>query len=392
MPYQTPDRVQKVGSPAFASTLPNAERLMVLDPHRKSIQGQRFEAELQARVVGQERAIRKLTSLYQVFGAGFINPTRPIGTMLFLGPTGSGKTHVVEAAAEVLFGDRNAVVKIDCGEFQHSHEIAKLIGSPPGYLGHRETSPLLTQENLDKYRTDHDPFTLVLFDEIEKASDALWQLLLGVLDKATLMLGDSRRVDFSHTIVLMTSNLGAREMSNLIDGSIGFAPTGTIGLVPDELDKKIYHTAIEAARRKFSPEFMNRIDHAVVFRGLKHEQLRDIVELELDAVQRRIQEGALESFTITATDAAKEFLLAEGTDYKYGARHLKRTIERFVVYPLANLSSSRQVRVGEVVVIDLDRSRNRLIFFRDDDELAVASAALRASYLARAERPPGIAA
>jgi len=392
MPYQTPDRVPKVGSLAFASTLSDTKRLMVLDPHRKSIQGQRFEAELQARVVGQERAIRKLTSLYQVFGAGFINPTRPIGTMLFLGPTGSGKTHVVEAAAEVLFGDRNAVVKIDCGEFQHSHEIAKLIGSPPGYLGHRETSPLLTQENLDKYRTDHDPFTLVLFDEIEKASDALWQLLLGVLDKATLMLGDSRRVDFSHTIVLMTSNLGAREMSNLIDGSIGFAPTGTIGLVPDELDKKIYHTAIEAARRKFSPEFMNRIDHAVVFRGLKHEQLRDIVELELDAVQRRIQEGALESFTITATDAAKEFLLAEGTDYKYGARHLKRTIERFVVYPLANLSSSRQVRVGEVVVIDLDRSRNRLIFFRDDDELAVASAALRASYLARAERPPGIAA
>src|SRR5262249_27937105 len=196
-------------------------------------------------------------------------------------------------AAEALFGNRNAVVKVDCAEFQHSHEISKLIGSPPGYLGHRETSPLLTQENLDKYRTNIDPFSLVLFDEIEKASDALWQLLLGVLDKATLTLGDNRRVDFSQTMIFMTSNLGAQEMSNMISGSVGFAPTGIVGLLPDALDKKIYHTAKEAARRKFSPEFMNRIDQVVVFRSLKHEQLRGIVELELEAVQRRIDEGAL---------------------------------------------------------------------------------------------------
>src|SRR5262249_14792602 len=158
---------------------------------------------------------------------------------LFLGPTGSGKTHVIEAAAETLFGDRNAVIKIDCAEFQHSHEIAKLIGSPPGYLGHRETSPLLTQESLNKNRTENDPFTLVLFDEIEKASDALWQLLLGILDKATLTLGDNRRVDFSQTMIFMTSNLGAREMSQLIDGSIGFAPTSTDQLDPHEFDQKI---------------------------------------------------------------------------------------------------------------------------------------------------------
>src|SRR5215510_5946415 len=201
MRYQTPNLMPKVDGQAFASILHNTRRLMVLDPNRKSAQAERFEAELHARVVGQERAIRKLASAYQVFHSGFANPTRPIATMLFLGPTGSGKTHVVETAAEALFGNRNAVVKIDCAEFQHSHEIAKLIGSPPGYLGHRETSPLLTQENLDKYRTELDPFTLVLFDEIEKASDALWQLLLGVLDKATLTLGDNRRVDFSQAII-----------------------------------------------------------------------------------------------------------------------------------------------------------------------------------------------
>ena len=165
-------------------------RLVALNPDRKSRQAARFEAELAVRVVGQERAVRNLASLYQVFHAGLSSHTRPIGTMLFLGPTGSGKTHVVEAAAEVLFGDRNAVIKIDCAEFQHSHEIAKLIGSPPGYLGHRETSPLLSQENIDKYRTEQAPFSVVLFDEIEKASDALWQLLLGILDKGTLTLGD----------------------------------------------------------------------------------------------------------------------------------------------------------------------------------------------------------
>src|ERR1041385_4063763 len=201
--------------------------LVALDPTTKSSIAERFEDGLRARVVGQDRAVRALASLYQVFQAGMTNPARPIGTMLFLGPTGSGKTHVVEAAAEILFGDRNAVIKIDCEEFQHSHEIAKLIGSPPGYLGHRETQPLLTQENLDKYRTDENPFTLVLFDEIEKASDALWQLLLGVLDKATLTLGDNRRVDFSQAIIFMTSNLGSREMSRLVDGSIGFAPTNS---------------------------------------------------------------------------------------------------------------------------------------------------------------------
>jgi ATP-dependent Clp protease ATP-binding subunit ClpB len=353
------------------------KKLVALDPDCKSMAAAQFEAALCARVVGQERAVRNITSLYQVFQAGMTNQSRPVGTMLFLGPTGSGKTHVVEAAAEVLFGDRNAVVKIDCAEFQHSHEIAKLIGSPPGYLGHRETAPLLTQENLDKYHTERDPFTLVLFDEIEKASDALWQLLLGVLDKATLTLGDNRRVDFSQTMIFLTSNLGAKEMSEMITGSIGFAPAKGKGLVEDNLDKKIYRTAAEAARRTFSPEFINRIDKLVVFQSLKHEQLRRIIDLELDGVQRRIDESGGEQFTLTATDAAKEFLLDKGTDCRYGARHLKRAIERFVVCPLANLVSSRQLRLGNVVVIDLDQDAKKLAFFRDDSEKSLAAAALR---------------
>ena len=174
----------------------------------------------------------------------------------------------------------------------------------------------------------------------------------------------------------MTSNLGAKEMGQLIKGSIGFAPTRSDQSLPDDLDQKIYRAGMEAARRQFSPEFMNRIDKVVVFRSLKHEQLRRIVDLELDAVRRRVDEGAAEQFSFTATDAAKEFLLAEGTDYRYGARHLKRAIERFVVYPLANLSATRQVRLGDVVILDVDRSGSKLACFRDDGETSIAAAAL----------------
>src|SRR5438046_7261510 len=252
-----------------------------LEADQKGTAANEFEAKLSSRIVGQERAVRQTSDLYQVFLAGMNPPNQPVGTMLFLGPTGSGKTRVVEAAAEVLYNDPNAVIKIDCAEFQHSHEIAKLIGSPPGYLGHRETSPMLTQENLDRYHTERDQISFVLFDEIEKASDALWQLLLGILDKATLTLGDNRRVDFSKTMIFMTSNLGAKEMSELISGGIGFAPAKN-GKNPNdsEVDQKIYRTAVEAARRKFSPEFMNRIDKVVVFRSLKEHHLKQILELD----------------------------------------------------------------------------------------------------------------
>src|SRR6478609_9141306 len=334
-----------------------------LDPDQKSPRAQDFEERLTARIVGQERAVRRMSGLYQIFLAGMNPPARPIGTMLFLGPTGSGKTRVVEAAAEVLFGEPHTVVKIDCAEFQHSHEIAKLIGSPPGYLGHRETSPMLTQENLDRMHTDDMKVSLVLFDEIEKASDSLWQLLLGILDKATLTLGDNRRVDFSKSMVIMTSNLGAREMSELISGGIGFAPgKGAKNPHDTEVDQKIYRTAVEAARRKFSPEFMNRIDKVVVFRSLKEHHLRRILDIELTAVQDRITESAGTKFIFECSHEAKEFLLSEGIDLKYGARHLKRSIERFLVYPLSNLVATQQVETGDFVTIDFDQEKKALIF------------------------------
>lgn len=343
--------------------LESLDQTVFLDPDQKSPRAQDFEDRLEGRIVGQERAVRRMAGLYQIFLAGMNPINRPIGTMLFLGPTGSGKTRVIEAAAEVLFADTNAIVKIDCAEFQHSHEIAKLIGSPPGYLGHRETSPMLTQENLDRMHTDDLKLTLVLFDEIEKASDALWQLLLGILDKATLTLGDNRRVDFSKCMVIMTSNLGAREMSELISGGIGFAPGKGVKNPQDtEVDQKIYRTAVESARRKFSPEFMNRIDKVVVFRSLKEHHLRAILDLELQAIQDRIMISAGTKFVFQCSPEAKNMLLDEGIDYKYGARHLKRAVERFLVYPLSNLVATGQIGLGDLVFVGLNPDTKRLVF------------------------------
>jgi ATP-dependent Clp protease ATP-binding subunit ClpB len=343
----------------------NISPAILLDPERKSLRVEEFEEKLSGFIIGQERAVRSMSSLYQIFLAGMNQPNRPLGALLFLGPTGSGKTHTVEAAAEILLGERDAVLKIDCAEFQHSHEIAKLVGSPPGYLGHRETHPVLSQENLDRYHTEDTKLSFVLFDEIEKASDALWQLLLGILDRATLTLGDNQHVDFSRTVIVMTSNLGAREISELISGGIGFAPAHvSLNTGETEVEQKIYHTALEAARRKFSPEFMNRIDKVVVYRPLKEHHLRQIVDLELQAVQDRIMHSVGAKFVLQYSDAAKDMLLREGLDFRYGARHIKRSIERFLVYPLSSLIATGQMQSGDVVHVDIGDQKSKLVFMK----------------------------
>jgi ATP-dependent Clp protease ATP-binding subunit ClpB len=205
-------------------------------------------------------------------------------------------------------------------------------------------------------------------------------------------LGDNRRVDFSNTMIFMTSNLGAKEMSDLITGSIGFAPAKGGQMAADDLDQKIYRTASEAAKRKFSPEFMNRIDKVVVFRSLKNPELCQILDLELQGVQRRIDEGAGERFTLSLTDGAREFLLQEGIEYRYGARHLKRAIERFLVNPLANLSATAQVHLGDVVVVDINEETKKLEFYRDENETTLAAAAMEASLAMTVNEQPRIAA
>ena len=352
--------------------------LATLDPGRTGQEAAALERSLRQMVVGQDEAIAQIVNIYQMHLTGLSAPFRPVGNFLFLGPTGSGKTRIVEAAAEALLGSGRAVVKIDCAEFQHSHEIAKLIGSPPGYLGHRETHPLLSQEMLNQHHTDQVKLSFVLFDEIEKASDALWNLLLGILDKGTLTLGDNRKVDFSRTMIFMTSNLGAREMESLAGKGLGFRASFERAdpRADAKLGAKVSRTGIEAARRKFTPEFMNRLDKIVVFQPLGEAELRRILDIELSLVQRRVFESADgRGFVFAATAAAKDFLLSQGTDIKYGARHLKRAIERLLVQPLSNLIATGQVRGGDLIRVDFDEGASTLIFQREAEGLPVRAMA-----------------
>ncbi len=344
---------------AAAAAVGSMQNWIPLNAEERCDEAGVFEEGISSRIVAQDEAIRAMSQLYQLYLADLNMPNKPIGTLLFLGPTGSGKTRVVEAASEVLFDDPYAMVKIDCAEFQHSHEISKLIGSPPGYLGHRETHPMLSQENIDRFQTPTNKLTLILFDEIEKASDALWQLLLGILDKATLTLGDNRRVDFSNCIIVMTSNLGAREMSVLTEGQMGFAPTEAIS---SDLDARLVKIGIEAARRKFSPEFMNRLDKIVVFQTLTRAAMERILDLELDLLQRRILSTGRSAFILKCSDEAKEFLLKEGFDRRYGARPLKRAIERHILVPVSNMISTGQLSTGDIMLVDVNDVRKGLCF------------------------------
>jgi ATP-dependent Clp protease ATP-binding subunit ClpB len=342
-------------------------RLVLLDPNKTGRQADDLENKLRRLIVGQEEAIHEIVRAYQTHVAGLCPAGRPMGNFLFLGPTGSGKTRVVEATAQSLLNNPRAVTKIDCAEFQHGHEIAKLIGSPPGYLGHRETHALLSQEVLNQHHTDKVKLSLVLFDEIEKASDALWNLLLGILDKGVLTLGDNRQVDFSSTMIFLTSNLGASEMCSLTSPRLGFhSPRLDDSDFKEELGTRMSRVGIAAARRKFTPEFINRLDKIVVFRPLGQDELRKIVDIEIEMVEQRIKAATADKcFVMNVTDAAREFLLIEGTDTRYGARPLKRAIERFLVQPLSNLMASGQIQRGDYVRVSHRDSSASLMFFRE---------------------------
>jgi ATP-dependent Clp protease ATP-binding subunit ClpB len=341
-------------------------RLALLDATKTGRRAQDLHNKLRHLIIGQEEAIHEIVRAYQTHVTGLSPAGRPIGNFLFLGPTGSGKTRIVEATAESLLNDSRAVIKIDCAEFQHSHEIAKLIGSPPGYLGHRETPALLSQEALNRHHSDTIKISLVLFDEIEKASDALWNLLLGILDKGVFTLGDNRRVDFSSAMIFLTSNIGATDMCSLSSPRLGFHTSFDDAEGQGELDGRMSRVGVAAARRRFAPEFMNRLDKVVVFKPLASEELRRIVDIELHAVQERIQTAAAGmSFALRVGECAREFLLKEGTDSRYGARHLKRSIERLLVQPLSNLIASDEIQHGDCIRVSHRDGSPSLMFFRE---------------------------
>lgn len=326
-----------------------------LDTTRVSELVRQMQEKFASRIVGQGEAVNALTDVLENFHGGFRDSNRPVGSVLFLGPTGTGKTRAVEALCEGLFSFKDAMIKVDCGEFQHSHEIAKLIGSPPGYLGHRETPARFTQKQLDAYTTPELPLSIVLFDEIEKACDELWHLLLGILDKGTLTIGDNSTINFRNTIIIMTSNIGASAMAEATDdGGLGFqAPTKVVA------DSRLEDIAMSAAKRKFTPEFLNRLDRIVMFKTLTREQVTEIMGLELGFLQSKVY--AKNSSRICPSPAALDEILRRGYSAKYNARELRRTIEKDIMLPIARVITTKQVKEGEDIVIGFEGGK--FVFF-----------------------------
>jgi CheY-like chemotaxis protein len=306
---------------------------------------------LTRKIVGQPAALQYIVPYVQMYQASLTPPDRPAGIFLLLGPTGTGKTRTVEALAEVLHGSSKAVLKVDCGEFQSDHEVAKLIGAPPGYLGHRETKPMLTQERLTAVTSSGCDLSLVLFDEVEKAAPTLTVLLLGILDKGTLNLGDNSVVSFERSFIFLTSNLGAREMSKEVQPDIGFQPTDH--RTPAEIAGRLESIGLAAVRKRFSPEFVNRIDVVVTYQPLDNESLAKIVDHHIEELQRHVYTRLGDkSFEIEVTPAARRVLLSRGASTQYGARELKRTIHRVLTQPLAALVASGQIVPGTRVIAD----------------------------------------
>jgi ATP-dependent Clp protease ATP-binding subunit ClpA len=316
-------------------------------------------AVLSQKVVGQPAATRVIVPYIQMFQAGLAPEGRPVGVFLLLGPTGTGKTKTIEALAEVLHGSEKNLLKIDCGEFQMEHEVAKLIGAPPGYLGHRETQPMLTQQKLNSVTSEKCSLSLVLFDEIEKAAPSMTRLLLGVLDKGLLRLGDNTTVNFEKSLVFLTSNLGAREMMREINPDFGFqsARTGE----RTDLTSKLQNIAVVAVRKRFSPEFVNRIDCIITYQPLTPESLAAILDQQITDLQSHVNTRlGNRSFTLDVPFETRQFLLQKGTSAEYGARELNRTIHRFLTQPLATLVATNQVNPGARVRVEVSKDREKL--------------------------------
>jgi ATP-dependent Clp protease ATP-binding subunit ClpA len=307
---------------------------------------------LSRRVVGQPAVTRLIVPYIQMFQAGLAPEGRPVGVFLLLGPTGTGKTKTVEALAEILHGSEKNVLKVDCGEFQMEHEVAKLIGAPPGYLGHRETQPMLTQQKLTAVTSDKCNLSLVLFDEIEKAAPSMTRLLLGVLDKALLRLGDNSTVNFEKCLVFLTSNLGSREMLREINPDFGFQSAQQNERA--DLHGKLQNIGLVAVRKRFSPEFVNRIDCIITYQPLSQEALAAILEHQIADLQSHVNTRLADrSFTLEITPETRQFLLDKGTSAEYGARELNRTIHRFLTQPLATMVATNQVSAGAKVRVDV---------------------------------------
>lgn len=317
-------------------------------------------AQLAERIIGQPDSLDAIVPYVQMYQAGLAPEGRPAGVFMLLGPTGTGKTRTVEALAEVIHGSAKNVLRIDCGEYQMEHEVAKLIGAPPGYLGHRETQPVLTQLRLNQVMSDRANIAIVLFDEVEKAAPSLTRLLLGILDKGTLRLGDNNTVQFERTLIFLTSNLGAREMARELRPTLGFEAISGRATVPADYTR-LEDVAISAVKRKFAPEFINRIDLMLTYRPLSAEAMEQILDIQLQELANHISKRLGERrFYLQIPRRARRFLLEQGTSTQYGARELKRAIHRHLMHPLSALVADGCVAPGAIVRCDLHSGGKRL--------------------------------
>lgn len=326
----------------------------LLNTDTETTHGAEVRKDLEHSLVGQPEAVDYYIQLVEKYRSGLYEAGRPIGAVLETGPTGSGKTYAAETFAESLQVrvDRSwkkNLMRIDCGEFQHSHDIAKLVGSPPGYLGHRETHPVLSKERISALQgaaIDY-PFAIIVFDEIEKASDALWNVLLAVLDKGSITLGTNEQVDLSQTVIVMTSNAGFSDRRD----DLGFLPPS---ILASEETKRI---GLEAAKRKFSVEFINRLDKVVAFNALSQEMISKVLKLELGKLQIEVFAKSSTRLLFSVTPDAQAALLKEGYDSKYNARNIKRVIDHRLRLPLARIMGGHQVSAMEAVLIGYEDAK-----------------------------------
>ena len=341
---------------SLRSTTPMVKTTLTNTPKVPDNERLDLMSELKQRIIGQDHVLEQLTSVFYKWEVGMSSPQTPAGTFLLLGPTGTGKTRTVEALAGILLGSEKNFLKVDCAEFAHSHEIAKLLGSPPGYLGHRETPPALTQAALARHYSEKYKCTLLLFDEIEKASDALWNLLLGILDKATLTLGDNQKVDFSNVFIFMTSNLGAREMQNTLEPSMGFHHRKNHDVTINQT--RLDDIALSAAKKRFAPEFMNRIDAKLVYKTLAKADLATILDQLLLLLQHRLNAAkGPGAFELEIGEDVRKFLLSHGVSKEYGARELKRAIELHLSLPLVHLMRDGTFKHTNAVEVTVEHDK-----------------------------------
>jgi ATP-dependent Clp protease ATP-binding subunit ClpA len=324
---------------------------------RDTMNRKELDTQWKSKIIGQNHAIEKVIP-YVVRALADLTPeNRPIGNFFLLGPSGVGKTRTAETLAEVLHGSEKNVLRIDCGEFQMEHEVAKLIGAPPGYLGHRETSPLLSQQKLNSINSTTCPISIVLFDEIEKASSSMWRILLGILDNGTLKLGDNSTVTFNKSIIFMTSNLGTADIEKLLNPQFGFntgnnEETSTSHL---HIMEKVGKNAV---KRRFPSEFQNRIDEIISYYPLESSTLKKIAALELEKTQTFITNKLQRrTFYLKYDDSVIDFVTKHGTNKEYGARELKRTITRHLINPLADLYIEGEISPLSFVTCSIENDK-----------------------------------